>query len=155
MPPRFHPFDDVFSHQDNLFYFSPPLSACSTSVFRRGAHHQELPRHRPRRTSQRAAGGRTHRRPVPGRHVHSAASGHAHSHQQPPADTGHRQRVKFKWADAKLAFMFGTGSGSVFLTPRAACLQCPTSIYMPRYLLNVHASIRWISCDSCEDTFFI
>lgn len=137
------------------FFLSPPPSAGSTPVLRRGAHHQELPCHRPRRTSQRPAGGGTHRRPVPGRHVHSAAAGHAHSHQQPPADAGHRQCVKFRSAGAKHAFMFGTGSGSVFLTPRVACLQCPTSIYMPPYLLNVHASITWISCDTCEDTVFI
>lgn len=133
----------------------PPSSAGSTSVLCRGAHHQELPRHRPRRTPQRAPRSRTHRRPVPGRHVHSTAAGHARSHQQPPADTGHRQCVKFRSSDTKHAFMFGTGSGSVFLTPCVACLQCPTSIYMPRYMLNVYASIKWISCDRCEDTSFI
>lgn len=72
--------------------FSP--SACSSSLLCWGAHHQKLPSHGPRRPAQRAARGWTHRRSVPGCHVHPSQTGHAHSHQQPPAGSAHPQCLK-------------------------------------------------------------
>lgn len=81
----------------SLFLFFPPfspLSARSSPVLRRWAHHQELPRHSSRRPAERAPRGRTHRRSVPGRHVHTSPTGHSYSRQQPSAGSAHPQHLR-------------------------------------------------------------
>lgn len=86
---------DVKSPGRFWFIFPSFSSACPSPLLRRGAHHQKLPRHSPRRPAQRAPRGWPHRRSVPGRHVHAAPSGHAHSHQQPSAGPACHHRLKY------------------------------------------------------------
>lgn len=72
--------------------FSP--IACPSSLLLWGAHDQKLSRHSPRRAAQRAPRGRSHRRSVPGCHVHASPTGDSHSRQQPTAGSAHPQRLK-------------------------------------------------------------
>lgn len=68
-----------------IFLYCVFHTACSTSVLRGRTHDQELSRYGPRRSAERAEGGRKNCRSVPGGHVHYATA--SHSQPKPTALT--------------------------------------------------------------------